>query len=191
MDFCGGADIYITRKHVRNGWSDPQNLGCAINSSAAEASPFLVEYDEGTSELYFSSTRPGGASSDPPDVDSDIYVSAVGPDGSLAPPILAAGLNTGKDDARPNLRRDGLEIFFDSTRSGGPPDIWTATRERASDPWSAPVRLGSNVNSDAAETRAWLIWDATTLYFGSTRSGGEGSTDLYVTTREQVTVPHE
>jgi hypothetical protein len=43
------------------------------------------------------------------------------------------------------------------------------------------------VNSAAgAETRPSLSWDGTTLYFGSTRPGGEGSTDHYVTTRDRL-----
>jgi hypothetical protein len=43
------------------------------------------------------------------------------------------------------------------------------------------------VNSSANELRPSLSWDATTLYFGSTRAGGEGSQDLYVSTRPKLT----
>lgn len=174
---CGGADIYATRLHATRGWAPPENLGCTVNSSAGEASPYLLE-----DELYFSSTRAGGMGG------SDIYVSAV--DGeSFAAPVLAPGLNTAVDDSRPNLRRDGLEVFFDSSRPGGSggTDLWTATRASTSDAWSTPTNLGGDVNSSANELRPSLSWDATTLYFGSTRSGGEGSQDLYVTTRSKVT----
>jgi Tol biopolymer transport system component len=172
---CGGADIYATRLHEVTGWSAPVNLGCTINSAAGEASPSLTD-----TELYFSSTRAGGL--------SDIYVSSY--DGSsYGAPGLAAGLNTAQDDFRPNVRRDGLEIFFDSNRPGGIGgiDLWTATRASTSDPWSAPSNLGSDVNSSANDLRASLSWDGTTLYFGSTRAGGEGSQDLYVTTRPKLT----
>jgi hypothetical protein len=178
----------MTREHVDGAWAEPVNLGCHVNSSAGEASPFFVEYDDGTTELYFSSARPGGPGAT---ADSDIYVSALQPDGSMGTPVLAPGLNTPQDDSRPNLRRDGLEVFFDSTRpdgSGGT-DLWTSTRNAASDPWRTPENLGGAVNSDAGETRPWVSWDATTLYFGSNRAGGEGSTDWYVTTREKVTGP--
>ncbi|MEO8463291.1 MAG: hypothetical protein ABI555_08770 [Chloroflexota bacterium] len=41
------------------------------------------------------------------------------------------------------------------------------------------------MNSTANDLRATLSWDGRTLYFGSTRAGGEGSQDLYVTTREK------
>ena len=174
---CGGADIYVTRRHATRGWLSPANLGCTINSAAAEASPTLTD-----TELYFSSTRAGGSGG------SDLYVSQF--DGiSFGAPAPVPGLNTAQDDSRPNLRRDGLEIFFDSNRPGGLGlvDIWTATRRSTSEPWSAPLNLGEHVNSTANDLRASLSWDATTIYFGSTRAGGEGSQDLYVTTRPKLT----
>jgi len=174
---CGGADIYVSRRHDTKGWSTPANLGCNVNSAAGEASPSLTD-----TELYFSSARAGGPGG------TDVYVSAF--DGSsFGAPVLAVGLNTSADDSRPNVRRDGLEVFFDSTRAGGNGgvDIWTATRASTSDPWSTPTNLGAAVNSSANDLRASLSWDATTLYFGSTRAGGEGSQDLYLTTRPKLT----
>ncbi|MBA3405821.1 MAG: PD40 domain-containing protein, partial [Gemmatimonadaceae bacterium] len=48
------------------------------------------------------------------------------------------------------------------------------------------VNLGANVNSTAADSRPSISWDGTVLHFGSTRSGGEGSTDIYVTTRSKL-----
>ena len=140
--------------------------------------------------LYFSSNRPGGFAEDPPGAlagDSDLYVSSW--DGSVfGPPELVPGGNSEFDDGQPNLRHDRLELFFFSNRPGtfGLADIYGAIRKRTSDPWSTPVNLGPNVNSAAAETRPSLSWDGETLYFGSTRPGGEGSTDHYVTTREKL-----
>jgi hypothetical protein len=135
---CGGADIYFTRlKHGE--WREPRNLGCDINSSAGEASPSYFEDDNGNRNafLYFSSNRSGGF--EPGDVDSDIYFSL-----NFGPAQLAPVLNTASDDSRPNVRKDGREIVFDSTRPGtlGGTDIWTAKRESISDDWCsfiAPV----------------------------------------------------
>ena len=87
------------------------------------------------------------------------------------------------DDARPNVRSDGLEIVFDSTRQGGAPNIWSAVRSSVCERWREPVPLGEAVNSEAAETRASLSWDGTRLYFGSTQTGGQGNSDIYVATR--------
>ncbi len=181
--YCGSTandDLYMTRLHATRGWAEPQNLGCTVNSSAAEASPYLLE-----TELYFSSTRPGGFAAG--GTDSDIYVSAF--DGDLfGPATLAPGLNTASNDNRPNLRRDGLEIFFDSNRSGSAGiDLWTATRASTSHPWEPPVNMGPAVNSTANDLRPSLSWDGTTLYFGSFRVGSQQ--DIYVTTRTKQTGP--
>jgi hypothetical protein len=49
--------------------------------------------------------------------------------------------------------------------------------------------LGSGINSTANDLRPSLSWDGTALYFGSTRAGGEGVMDLYVTTRSKSRAP--
>jgi hypothetical protein len=51
------------------------------------------------------------------------------------------------------------------------------------------VNLGPGVNSISAETRPSLSFDGMTLYFGSSRIGGFGSSDIYVTTRERLRGP--
>ncbi len=198
---CGGSDMYVTRLRNSGGFGDPndpafdepENLGCAPgnpNSAADEASPFPLPQSGSGPVLYFSSARAGGFSAEAAGViigDQDIYMSrSVG--GAYGPAELVPGVNSASNDGQPNVRRDGLEIFFFSTRPGtlGMADIYAATRERTSDPWSAPVNLGGNVNTAAAETRPSLSWDGTTLHFGSTRPGGEGSTDIYKTTRQSL-----
>ena len=42
------------------------------------------------------------------------------------------------------------------------------------------------MNSTAGEFHPGLSADAKTLFFGSTRPGGLGGTDLYITTRAQI-----
>jgi len=174
---CGGADIYVTRLNPAHGWDDPQDLGCQVNSPAGEAGPSYFETPSGA-ELYFSSTRTGG---------SDIYASPELADGSFGPAVPVPSLNTASDDFRPNVRKDGLEVVFDSNRNGGlgGQDIWSSTRDSVEDEWSPPVNLTS-VNSSFAETRASLSWDALTLTFGSNRPGGEGMADVYQSTREKI-----
>ncbi len=113
----------------------------------------------------------------------DIYVSDQLADGSFGPATPVAELNTAFGDLRPNVRRNGLEIVFDSNRSDtlGGQDLYSANRESLDDPWSTPVNLGPVVNTTNNETRG-SFWRGETLYFGRA-PGPEGSTDIYVTTR--------
>jgi WD40-like Beta Propeller Repeat len=187
---CGGPDIYFTR--FRHGaWTEPENLGCQVNSAAGEAGPSLVLAGFKPA-LYFSSARAGGVSEEAAGVtsgDSDIYMSPL-TKGGFGAATLVPGLNTAANDSRPNVRHDGLEIVFDSDRDSatvGVADIYTASRTGLGKPWSAPVSLGPTVNTTSNESRASLSWDGRTMVFGSNRPGSEaGSGDIYVTTRERI-----
>lgn len=204
-NICGGgannADIYFTRQYPLHsdreesrgssdrrdrdtpppvhGWLAPQHLGCEVNSPGDEFSPSLVKA-HGVTTLYFSSNRAEQAF-------QKIYSSVLQPDGSWGPATLVDELNVpGASDARPNVRKDGLEIVFDSTRGGLRPQIYTATRSSIFEPWSAPWPLDANVNtSTAAQSRPSLSRDGTRLYFGSTRANvvGDSGSDIFVSTR--------
>ncbi len=174
---CGGDDIYTTRLRPDR-WDPVQNFGCDVNSAANEASPFPLPERADGPVLYFSSTRAGT---------SDIYRSASHGD-VFGPAAPVSELNSPTaQDGHPNLRRDGLEIFFFSTRLGGfgAQDLYSSIRSSVTESWSTPVNLGPAVNSSGADTRPSLSWEGTTLYFGSTRAGGDGDSDHYVTTRER------
>jgi hypothetical protein len=172
---CGGGDIYLARDNPALGWS-VEHLGCAAdgagpNFPGGEFGPSLVETDEGT-YLFFSSDgfEVGG--------DQDIYMSRRAADGSFGVPTLVAELSTPAQDFMPNVRKDGLEIVFNSNRDGGlgGQDVYTAWRTSTTDPWSTPVNLGSAVNTAGNETRSSLSWDGERLHFG--RDG-----NIFVSTR--------
>ncbi len=174
---AGDSDLYFTRLNPAHGWSEPLHLACAVdggpNSTLDEMGPSYVEID-GRELLYFSSGP-------------DIYMSERGSDGSFGPAQAVTELNSTSSDIQPNVRKDGREVVFASNRSGtlGAQDIWISTREDADDPFSAPVNLGSAVNTANNETRPSLSWDAETLYFGRAPFP-TGPGDIYVTTREKL-----
>jgi hypothetical protein len=102
--------------------------------------------------------------------------------GKLSAPIWEA---PHIDDEAPSLTGDGLTLFYGSRAPGGSGDldIWLATRTTRSSPWSAPINLGPTVNSSAIDTIPRLSPDGLSLYFASTRPGGSGGYDLWVTSR--------
>lgn len=85
-------------------------------------------------------------------------------------------------DADPFITTDGSRFFFISTRPVGAEtkkndtDIWMLDRTPAG--WSEPHHVGLIVNSDKPE---WFPTIASNgnIYFGSSRPGGKGATDLY------------
>jgi len=183
-DGCGGADLYVSRRHDRKddfGWQAPVHLGCVVNSPKNDNCETLFEDESGTEVLYFGSDRPGVGK-------RDIYASRLGADGTFGPPEPVAELNTPDDDHCPAVRRDGLEIIFMSNRPGGlgQADMWMATRASTKDPWSVPVNL-TVLNSEYYESgRMAFSFDGRQFYFYSNRLGGYGAQDVYVATREKL-----
>jgi hypothetical protein len=180
---CGLGDIYFARRNRAGSWSEPKHLGCdpaGPNSALDEQGPSYVQ-----ARLYFSRSSAV--------VPGDLYVSRQNGRMSFGTATPIAELNdAGANDIQPNVRKDGREIVFSSNRAGGlgGQDIWSAARASVADPWSAPVNLGSNVNTGLGESRPALSWDAQQLLFGragpaGTGEGGTGMSDIYVTTREK------
>jgi Tol biopolymer transport system component len=61
--------------------------------------------------------------------------------------------------------------------------MWVATRDTTDDPWNQPANLGAKINSSAIDGKMSISSDGLSLFFVSTRPGGRGGRDLWVTTR--------
>ncbi|MFP5332707.1 MAG: hypothetical protein ACLGHX_10165 [Acidimicrobiia bacterium] len=177
--YCGGGDIFTARFGDDLTVEAVEHLGCEVNSAWDEHSPFPTNLPGLGPVLFYSSARPSGGGDAAGD--HDLYMST-SHGGVFQAGEVIPGVNTTAQDGQPNVRRDGLELFFYSDRAGGVGgnDIYSTSRASVFDGWGTPVNLGPAVNSSAAESRPSLSWDGTTLYFGSTRAG---SSDIYVTTR--------
>jgi Tol biopolymer transport system component len=171
-------DIYVSKRGP-NGWSEPENLGPNINTPGwlDEAAAF---YEDGGDQVMLFSSRQAGGSGD-----GNIYESVNGGPKSL----VAGGPNSSASDNRPSVTRDGLTIFFDSTRSGGlgGPDIYYATRSTTSEPFGTAIHL-DGLSSSVFDARATISKDGSFITFSSQRPGGESAApDIWYATREKVT----
>lgn len=108
-----------------------------------------------------------------PDAAAPLGVPLISVDPGSLPPFgnirLVTELSSAADDDDPCLRRDQLEVFFDSFR-GGNDDLWVSHRASVVDAWSVPVPL-AEINSLASEEHPSIARDGLTLYFTSDRGG--------------------
>jgi hypothetical protein len=164
-------------------WPSPVNLGPTLNTAAEESAPAIS--DDGRS-LYFNRNP-----NLPDDNDEDLYVThRAGPHAEWSDPVPLTTINTPDFHERnATLSRDGLLLFFSSSRPGGLGglDLYLSRRTNRFDDqgWSTPVNLGPAVNSAAADVGPAYVEDEggqTVLYFTSNRPApaGFGAADIYV-----------
>ena len=164
-------------------FGEPVNLGHVINSSAHEYSHCLSS--DGL-ELYFGSTRTGGLGG------WDLWVATrtTTEDVWGEPKNLGQLVNSPNSDSGPTLSSEGLELYFNSSRSGGVGswDIWVTRRAKRSDPWGQAENLGPPVNTTDVEYNPTLSSDGLELYFAFSppfsEATGEWEPKLAVAKRE-------
>ncbi|WP_306641514.1 OmpA family protein [Sanyastnella coralliicola] len=103
----GGTDLYEVR-YTKNGWTEPVNLGPAINTEGNEMFPFIS--DEGI--LYFSSDGHAGLGG------LDIFVAEISDEGYSEPINLGYPINSSKDDFGIHYNEIEEMGYFSSNRNG-------------------------------------------------------------------------
>jgi len=159
---------YAKTRPLGNYRFEPQNMGDSINSSASEYFPTLtIDGNEliftrrGASEDFFGSKKVNG-----------VWTEAK---------LLEGDINTNMNEGAQNISQDGQWLVFTGCNfpnSYGSCDLYISFL--TPEGWSAPENLG-RVNSDAWDSGPSLSPDKRDLYFSSTRPGGYGGADIYVT----------
>ncbi|MHC4521784.1 MAG: LamG-like jellyroll fold domain-containing protein, partial [Planctomycetota bacterium] len=176
---------HSTRENADDPWGPLVNVQ-EINSRYNEAFPCLsadglILYFSDFYDWIAAGDRPGGVGHH----DLWMCTRASRNDPWAAPVNMGAPLNSGNAEVSPTISHDGLTFIFASNRSGGGSnyDLWMSTRPAAEGDWAVPVNLGPAVNSSAFDGEVCLSTDGLALFFCSTRPGGMGSYDIWVTTR--------
>ena len=163
----------------RGRFTNLRNLGSPVNSYG----PIAPSISSDGLSLYFGSGQ--GGNRDLYQATRPTVSDAFGDVMNLGP-----GINGPAIDRAPVISADGLTIYFRSSRAGGlgSDDIYQATRRTVNDPFGDVMNLGT-VNTRYDDRPEHVSPDGKTLYFESTRPGGEGRFDFYVATRQGV-FPH-
>jgi hypothetical protein len=175
----GDKDLWVTtRPTTQDPWGEPVNLGSTVNSSYGDYVPSIAA--DGLS-LFFHSRRPGGFG------ERDIWVTTRptindpwGEPVNLGPPV-----NTSYRESGPCIAADGVTLYFVSDRPGGYGygDIWVAIRTTKDDDWDEPINLGPTINTSISDLAISISADDLMLFLGSSRSGGAGSNDIWMSSR--------
>jgi hypothetical protein len=136
-------------------WSEAVNLG--FNGAYGDSSG--MEINNGNTFIWL---RGNGST-------NNIVMATKNGDGSWGAPVdLGTLVNDHTGGARvdnPHLSPDGHALWFVSNRAGGSggTDIWFSTLSGAT--WSAPVNMGSPVNTSGDEDQPWISPVSTDVYW--------------------------
>ena len=154
----------------------PHNLGSAINTVAREAEPTFTA--DGRTMYYNCFDRaatPG----------SDICVSRLVDGRWSEPEVVGPPISTAEyTEVEPLLSPDGNRLYIMSDRPGGVGgmDIWVS--EKVNGEWAEPENLGEPINSEHMDHCLYFAgedWDV--AYWTSTRPGGYGGNDIWMSRR--------
>jgi len=167
---AGTNDAWISnRADVNSEWGVPA-LAPNIGSAAYEGQGF---FHNATSELIFVSDRGGTF---------DIFRAKREANGAFGAATPVTELNTAQDDFLPWLTKDGLLIYFSSTRVGGKggQDLFIATRNDPNGQFGVPLPI-TELNTDVTEQAGSMSPDLCRIYFS--RAGGTGGQQIFVAER--------
>jgi hypothetical protein len=111
-------------------------------------------------------------------------------DGTPCPAVVNS-TSPDRNDTHPAISKDGLSLYFASTRSGGlgDYDLWVSHRDSLDACWGPPVNLGQPVNTSGREFAPNLSPDEHWLFFHSKRPSvcGNGMVqELWAAHREDI-----
>jgi hypothetical protein len=140
------------------------------SGTSPDDEPFAI-----ADELWFVSTRTGNA---------EIFKAPILDGGAVGSAAIVAELESPALDVRPVLTRDGLTIFFGSTRGAGATlDVWTASRKSKSDAFAGATAV-TELNTPQRDVPVWISADGCRLYLSSDRPPSTpGVVHVYVASR--------
>ena len=105
-----------------------------------------------------------------------------------APQNMGANLNTASDETGPVISPDGLSLYFSSNRPGGRggTDVYVSQRAALGSAWGMPQNVGATINSSANDNITGISLDGLSMLINSSRPGGLGGPDLYLSTRKKA-----
>lgn len=184
-DNIGGVDdsedIWYSEMDPSTGeWLPAKNIGAPLNNSGPNFISSISQVGDETILLLGNRYESKGR------MVSGVSMSTIDQDGNISKPK-----NIDMEDDynySPNADffiAENQEVMLMSVQrddSEGNRDLYVSFKKKNED-WTAPLNIGSNVNTVGEEASPFLAKDQTTLYFSSDGFSGYGQKDIYVTKR--------
>lgn len=167
-------DFFISRRDS-SGWQPAQNMGQPVNSAFNEGAQNISQ--DGTMLVFTGCEFPEGKGS------CDIYYSEKTANGWTPPQNIGAPINTRDWESQPCLSADKQTLYFARETTDAGADLFMS-RRLENGRWSAPERLGPNINTRGRETTPFIHADGQTLYFASNGHPGYGGLDIFYSRRQ-------
>lgn len=165
----------IVSSQFRNGkWQTPE-----VASFSGQYTDFDPVVTADGSKLFFSSDRPAANKPNKESRDFDIWYVEKTRSGWGEAKNVGAPINTPANEFYPSVALDGT-LYFDSNKPGGEGgyDIYRA--RFVDGRYLEPENLGRSINAQSDEMDNYVSPDQSWLVFASTRPGGLGNSDLYI-----------
>lgn len=161
-----------------------QNIGEGVNSVNCE---FVNAITLDNSEIYYT-VKPEQTPNErfrTPKRDEDFFYSVKKEGEWVNPRSVGSSINTVYNEGAMHLSPDGTHLYFTSCgRSSGYGSCDLFFAERLSDTsWKQAHNLGPNINTRYWESQPCFAADGKTLYFVSSRPGGQGGADIWKATK--------
>ncbi len=151
----------------------PVRLAESVNQFGLQYFPYTT-----ADQQFFIYTARAGIR---PDQDENIYISQKKNGEWQAPVSISEAINSPANEGAATIAGDGKTLVFTSCNrpdSQGDCDLYISFKTGSE--WSKPQNMGNTVNSKAWDSQPSLSADGRTLYFTSTRGGGIGKEDVWV-----------
>ena len=155
---------------------DPEPLSDKVNNATHQFFPVLTADKQ---KLIFTTYEEDGS--------EDFYESEKA-DGEWLAPKPIADINTPKNEGTCSISADGRTMIFTACQNTpgrktlGSCDLFITYK--TGDSWSEPENIGSPVNTRSWESQPALSADGKTLFFSSTRPGGLGKRDIWMSRKD-------
>ncbi len=183
---------YINQSPIIRAQVTEMSMPVPINQVNSIYGDYTPQVNPTGTRLYFTSIRKGGFDNQKDTLNAmnygeDIYFSTFDNDSWSTPQLLPEPLNSMGDDFGSSFTGDGqLMVYVKCGDEEGIGNCDLYITQLVGTRWTVPQNMGNVVNSNMWDSQPTISSDGSRIIFASTRQGGYGGMDLYMTQKNHL-----